>query len=171
MTNSIFIFRRDYRLSDNTGLIECCKNSDNVYRKVYISRSRLPKGKRLFMEEPILESILSKQGWHIYHPQEHCINEQIKVYEQAEFISSTEGSAIHCLYAISTNNLKKVMLLSRNKCNNMSAQLGAQNIDYLNLVCLETCPDCTKAAIFKNVQVNQDFNIEEIAKIIDLESK
>ena len=31
MTNSIFIFRRDYRLSDNTGLIECCKNSDNVY--------------------------------------------------------------------------------------------------------------------------------------------
>ena len=38
------------------------KNSNNVYRKVYISRSRLPKEKRLFMEEPILESILSKQG-------------------------------------------------------------------------------------------------------------
>ena len=63
------------------------------------------------------------------------------------------------------------MLLSRNKCNNMSAQLEVQNIDYLNLVCLETCPDCTKATIFKNVQVNQDFNIEQIAKIIDLESK
>ena len=31
MTNSIFIFRRDYRLVDNTGLIECCKNSENVF--------------------------------------------------------------------------------------------------------------------------------------------
>lgn len=31
MTNSIFIFRRDYRLYDNLGLIECCKNSSKVY--------------------------------------------------------------------------------------------------------------------------------------------
>ena len=31
MTNSIFIFRRDYRLHDNLGLIECCKNSNKVY--------------------------------------------------------------------------------------------------------------------------------------------
>lgn len=28
---SIFIFRRDYRLDDNNGLIECCKNSSKVY--------------------------------------------------------------------------------------------------------------------------------------------
>ncbi|MBA42912.1 MAG: deoxyribodipyrimidine photolyase [Magnetococcales bacterium] len=29
--NSLFIFRRDYRIVDNYGLIECCKNSENVY--------------------------------------------------------------------------------------------------------------------------------------------
>ena len=29
--NSLFIFRLDLRLKDNTGLIECIKNSDNVY--------------------------------------------------------------------------------------------------------------------------------------------
>ena len=28
---SVFIFRTDYRLSDNTSLIECCKNSKEVY--------------------------------------------------------------------------------------------------------------------------------------------
>jgi len=28
---SIFIFRRDFRITDNTGLIECIKNSDTVY--------------------------------------------------------------------------------------------------------------------------------------------
>jgi deoxyribodipyrimidine photo-lyase len=31
MTKSLFIFRRDLRLEDNTSLIECCKNSDKVY--------------------------------------------------------------------------------------------------------------------------------------------
>ena len=28
---SIFIFRRDFRLTDNIGLLKACKNSDNVY--------------------------------------------------------------------------------------------------------------------------------------------
>ena len=27
---SIFIFRRDFRIYDNKGLIECCENSDEV---------------------------------------------------------------------------------------------------------------------------------------------
>ena len=35
LMSSIFIFRRDYRLDDNKGLIEACKNSNNVY-PVYI---------------------------------------------------------------------------------------------------------------------------------------
>ena len=29
--SSIYIFRRDFRTYDNTGLIECIKNSDKVY--------------------------------------------------------------------------------------------------------------------------------------------
>ena len=29
--NSIFIFRRDFRINDNTGLYNCIKESDNVY--------------------------------------------------------------------------------------------------------------------------------------------
>ena len=29
--NSIFIFRRDFRINDNTGLYHCIKESDNVY--------------------------------------------------------------------------------------------------------------------------------------------
>ena len=28
---SVFIFRRDFRKEDNTGLIKCCKNSDKIY--------------------------------------------------------------------------------------------------------------------------------------------
>lgn len=31
MNNSIFIFRRDFRIKDNIGLNECIKNSDNIY--------------------------------------------------------------------------------------------------------------------------------------------
>ena len=33
--SSIFIFRRDYRLDDNKGLMEACRNSKNVY-PIYI---------------------------------------------------------------------------------------------------------------------------------------
>lgn len=31
MTNGLFVFRRDLRIEDNTGLINLCKNYDNVY--------------------------------------------------------------------------------------------------------------------------------------------
>ena len=40
--NSLFIFRLDLRLKDNTGLIECVKNSKNVAGKSMIRKAEDP---------------------------------------------------------------------------------------------------------------------------------
>lgn len=48
MTNSIFIFRRDYRLHDNLGLIECCKNSSKVYLVFIFTHTQIDDAKNSY---------------------------------------------------------------------------------------------------------------------------
>ena len=47
-TNSLFIFRRDYRIYDNYGLNECCKNSSNVYPIFIFSPDQIDDKKNIY---------------------------------------------------------------------------------------------------------------------------
>ena len=63
-------------------------------QKLYISRSKLSSTSRLIGEK-LVESILEQAEYHIFHPQDHSIEEQLDAYASAESLIFCEGSAIH----------------------------------------------------------------------------
>ena len=140
---------------------------DEKYRKVYISRSRLAPNKRLLEGELLLENFLEHNGWFVYHPQEYNLEDQIKTYQQAEFICSQVGSAIHCLFAIDSSRLKKFILLENNSPNNFTRQLESQNIIYTRINCLRSDPKCTKWGPLKNIVLRAEFTFERLALEIE----
>ncbi len=64
-------------------------------KKVWLSRSKLKEG--ALLNEATLEETLSRNGWTIFHPQEHSIINQITMLKDAEEIAGIEGSAFHLL--------------------------------------------------------------------------
>lgn len=63
--------------------------------KVYISRSELGPAKGGVLEEARIESFLAAQGYHIFHPQKHTLDEQVALYKGARRIVALDGSALH----------------------------------------------------------------------------
>lgn len=63
--------------------------------KVYISRSRLFSKRGRILGEAVLERALAAEGYRIFHPQAHPIEEQIAQYKAARRIISTDCSALH----------------------------------------------------------------------------
>jgi len=74
-------------------LVDCTE--PQIGKKVWLSRSRLNKG--AILNEHLLEDIIAKQGWTIYHPEEHSILDQVEMLKNAETIAGVEGSAFHLL--------------------------------------------------------------------------
>jgi capsular polysaccharide biosynthesis protein len=142
------------------------KISSIISSKVYISRSRLSRCCRQLDIEKELEELLSLDGWLIFHPEEHSIEEQIKAYESCEQICGLEGSAIHLLFGISPKNLKQVVLLCRNSENNCTKQLNAQNIKFIALDCLKFDPKCTKIKTQRNIIAKEGINAVKLVKFI-----
>lgn len=62
--------------------------------RVFVSRSRLRPG-GMVLGEGYLESLLEQDGWHIFHPQLHGLEEQMRTYASAQVLLFTEGSAVH----------------------------------------------------------------------------
>ena len=64
--------------------------------KLYLSRS---KGENFggAANEPELEEALAREGWTIAHPQEHGVEEQLRLLARAEDILAIEGSALHSM--------------------------------------------------------------------------
>ena len=67
-------------------------------KKVWLSRTKLDKG--IVFNEPEFERLLERDGWTLYHPQEHSIREQVDMLADAEHIAGIEGSALHTLVLI-----------------------------------------------------------------------
>ena len=47
---SLFVFRRDYRLDDNTALIQACKNSEHVILCFLVEKTLLNPNNLVFSE-------------------------------------------------------------------------------------------------------------------------
>ena len=56
--NSLFIFRLDLRLKDNTGLIECIKNSDNVYLTFIFEPKQIDKKKNNYFSSNCVQFMI-----------------------------------------------------------------------------------------------------------------
>ena len=71
---SLFIFRRDLRIQDNIGLIECCKNSEKVILAFIFTPEQTKKNKYFsnnsvqFMIESLenLSLEIKKHGGHLH---------------------------------------------------------------------------------------------------------
>lgn len=63
--------------------------------KIYVSRSRMPFHLGKLIGESRFEKFLEREGYLIFHPQDHTLYEQLNVYRQAKKIIFCDGSAVH----------------------------------------------------------------------------
>ena len=63
--------------------------------KLYISRSALGPKKGGALGEQVLEDHLAREGYAIFHPQKHSLEDQIATYRAARQIVALDGSALH----------------------------------------------------------------------------
>jgi capsular polysaccharide biosynthesis protein len=68
-------------------------------KRVWLSRSKLDD-RGGFANEAEAEAELERNGWLIYHPQEHPLPAQLDMLKDAEQIAGVEGSAFHTLILI-----------------------------------------------------------------------
>ncbi len=97
----------------------------NGPERIYLSRSKLGLGKGGMIGEAILERRLKKQGYDIFHPQEHSLVEQIARYKAARQIIAADGSAVHLFAMVGRADQKLAMIQRRES--GASAQL-VQNV-------------------------------------------
>ena len=147
-------------------------NNLTQYEKVYISRSNLPKNKRLLKDEKKLEEKLRNLGWHIFHPQEHSIDIQVKTYENATFICSQFSSALHLLYGIKTNGLKKVIMLCQddNMIPDYQFQFKAQKINLFEIKCLKLVEESLETKTDRYVKI-KDISLNQLSLLIEKNTK
>ncbi|WP_375176093.1 FkbM family methyltransferase [Pseudooceanicola sp.] len=82
--------------------------------KLYISRSRLGPQRGALLGETFLDAYLAREGYEIFHPQEHPLEVQIARYRAATHVIAAEGSSLH-LYAFAGRPDAKVAMLLRRK--------------------------------------------------------
>ena len=118
------------------------RTSDNSRQeKIFISRSKLSGDARAIPGISELEILLEENGWHIFHPQCYSLEEQVDVYENASFLCSMPGSALHLLYGLELERLQALILLTHQGDNchntiNYIKQFEAQSLRYIALECL-----------------------------------
>ncbi len=143
---------------------------ENYPSKLYISRSRLPAGRRKFIEEKEIEMELVNSGWTILFPERTTIAKQLSFYENANFIAGTEGSAFHLLMGITNANLKVILLskVRRNQAEDMQINLEIQFSSLATKVESINCLEVTgrKMDSRKDVTLTRNYTSRSICRII-----
>ncbi len=80
--------------------------------KLYISRSRLGRGRGKILCEKHLDDLLANQGYEVFHPQSHDLPTQVARYKAAKQVVASEGSAIH-LFAMVARDHQKMAVVAR----------------------------------------------------------
>lgn len=83
------------------------------YKKVYLSRNKLPQSIKTYGED-IIEKQFKKNGFKIIYPEKYSIKEQIAILKDCEFLAGTIGSNMHnaifCKHNIKTVYLNRTEL-------------------------------------------------------------
>ncbi|MFL9503405.1 glycosyltransferase 61 family protein (plasmid) [Rhodopseudomonas palustris] len=80
---------------------------------LYISRSALPPMRGSILGEEKLEEYLIDEGYHIFHPQQASIEEQIARYKAARVVISVDCSPVHLLAYVCQPKLRAAILSRR----------------------------------------------------------
>jgi capsular polysaccharide biosynthesis protein len=79
--------------------------------KIYVSRSKLKNKRRQLVNEAEVEELFSSHGFHIIHPQELSLSDQINYFRNANIIAGPSGSAMYnCVFQKKSG--KKLILTS-----------------------------------------------------------
>ncbi|MBE1286060.1 MAG: DUF563 domain-containing protein [Rhodobacteraceae bacterium] len=90
--------------------------------KIYISRSKLGLGKGGLLGEERLEEYLGRDGYEVFHPQEHSLTEQLARYKAARKVVAADGSALHMFAMVGRADQPVAMILRRQSdANNLLA--------------------------------------------------
>lgn len=80
--------------------------------KIFVSRAGLPLAAARFVLEDALDANFAAQGYHVIHPEELSVSEQIRLYRGASTLVFSEGSAVH-LYALLARPEQQVYFIWR----------------------------------------------------------
>ncbi len=80
--------------------------------KIYISRSRLFSKRGRYFGEAKIDALMEAEGYRIFHPQDHPVEEQIAQYKAAKRIVSSDSSALH-LAAFFTGPQDRIAIILR----------------------------------------------------------
>jgi capsular polysaccharide biosynthesis protein len=100
--------------------------------KIYISRSQLFAKRGRYLGERALENHLAAEGFSIFHPQQHSIEEQIAQYKAAKVIVSSDNSALHLAAFFGDGDTQTVIIRRR-----AAALIADFNLQYENFSALK----------------------------------
>ncbi|KUF09289.1 glycosyltransferase 61 family protein [Pseudoponticoccus marisrubri] len=80
--------------------------------RLFISRSRLGRGRGKLLCEDWLDRALQAEGYEVFHPQDHDLRTQIARYKAARQVIGTEGSALH-LFAMVARPKQQLAVVAR----------------------------------------------------------
>ena len=89
--------------------------TEEPYKKLYISRSKLPERMGRYLDEAYIEHALERYGYDIVHPQELPISAQIEMYRSASKILVAESSALHLINMVCSEHQKIAVIQRRPK--------------------------------------------------------
>ncbi|MQQ08183.1 DUF563 domain-containing protein [Epibacterium sp. SM1979] len=81
--------------------------------RIYLSRSKLGLGKGGLIGEEELEDRLTREGYEIFHPQDHSLDVQLARYKAARQVVAADGSALHLYAMVGRPDQKVAMILRR----------------------------------------------------------
>lgn len=142
------------------------KKSENSgrYRRVYLSRSGLEKREYGYIvDEDELEKKLVLLGFEIVHPQYLSFQDQIKIFNESEYVVGLIGSAFHTMLFANCEGLSCVYLC-----------FGSPNVNFPNIDAITntkgyyvSCAVIHPYAIKKIIMLDVEYAVRSIINIIN----
>lgn len=90
---------------------------------LYVSRSGLDPSMGQYLQEATLEAALQANGYRVFHPETHTIEEQIATYRAARRVIFADGSAMHLWSFVAHPGQRSAVILRRDKDRHFAAWL------------------------------------------------
>ncbi|CAL4869167.1 hypothetical protein MMA231_03458 (plasmid) [Asticcacaulis sp. MM231] len=130
-------------------------------RKVYLSRSRLAPGLRHSEQEALLEQKLSAKGFSIVYPETLSLQKQVDIFNHADVIAGTCGSAFHTSLFTQNHFTGKIIILSWEKINFrylMVNSIKKYSITYINSCKIEGVHENSRISSL-NIDYNKSYEM------------
>lgn len=95
--------------------------------RLYVSRARLRAERGGVLGESLIEEVMARAGFEVFHPERHPIAVQIARYKAARQIVGLDGSAFHLAAFVVRPETQVTMILRRSRANTADYRLQYQS--------------------------------------------